>query len=438
MAARADLTGQRVQGWTVSRKAPAQTRVPFWLCVHDACQSEAGLPHATLTKAIAGKSTLPPCTTCVPADDRPRISHGMHLACGQSHLIGTPCPDGVQREPAAGNRAPAEIPADPHWRDFDETHALDYELQETSCAVSSATAGASGLSPLALSPTSVNPATAPAAVAANPGIADVVHGRVDRLEEPQDVLDVIRRAIIGAPRAQQQALGPSEYGGCERKLGHRLAFGKNNDQPLISADSQWRPTVGTAGHAWLSEVFGGAMADTGGRWLTDVAVTMPIAGTLDLFDTMNGRVIDFKFSGEAVRAKAAKGEVSDRYEVQLDLYALGMMAAGHRVESVALLFLPPNGSLSEAVWYSRPVNIARALTAIERHNRVRSLLANVARNEDIATVLDGLEATEDYCSGCAALGKYCKGAETAWIRNGLPDSAWPAYDAAVKALGGAA
>ena len=80
----------------------------------------------------------------------------------------------------------------------------------------------------------------------------------------------------------------------------------------------------------------------------------------------------------------------------------------------------------------------RAMELAGVHGERTDRLRHVARNEDIAALLDSLEATEDYCSGCPALGKYCKGAESAWIPGGLPDSAWPAYDAAIKALGGAA
>ena len=452
MAPRADLTGVHVQGWTVSHKAPAQNRVAFWCATHDECGTLADIPHVTLTKAVAGKATLPACTTCVPAEDRRGIEAGMHLACGQSHLIGTPCPVAVELPQGFRDHfglkgdyvaAPPAVPtytghpADHEptsryqkalkektafWAQFDET---DIE-EPTPVELPQGFRDHFGLKGdyVAAPPAAFVETT----IGAAPGTG-VVHGRVDRLDEPQDVLDVIRRAIIEAPRSQQEALGPSEYGGCERKLGHRLALGKSERD----ADGAWRPQVGTAVHAWLADVFG-AVFGGNGRWLSDFAVTSPVAGTLDLFDRDTGRVIDFKVSGETVRNKAAKGEVSDRYETQLDLYGLGMLAAGYHVESVALLFLPPAGSLSEAVWYSRPFNPARAVASIERHNRVKALLAVRPFEE----VLARLEATEDYCSGCPALGKYCKGAETAWIPGGLPDSAWPAYDAAVKALGGAA
>jgi hypothetical protein len=44
-----------------------------------------------LQAALKGKGTVPPCASCTPADVRPAISHGMHLACGATHVVGEPC-----------------------------------------------------------------------------------------------------------------------------------------------------------------------------------------------------------------------------------------------------------------------------------------------------------------------------------------------------------
>lgn len=443
MAPRVDLTGASTQGWTVLQKAAAQNRVPFWTATHDACGIVTDLPHVTLKKAFDGGGTLPACTACVPAVVRRNIDHGMHLACGQAHLIGTPCPDGIQREPGPSTvgRMPAtthDYPAytapvegDPFWKTFDEV-----EDAPAPVAYTGHPADALPESAYQQAATPIEPASHLADAETG---AVVTHGRVDRLEEPQAILDVIRQAMHGRARNHQSQPGPSQIGGCERRLGHHLAFGQGNG---ARDDGAWRPEVGTAVHAWLDAMFAavpyGIEGDTedgpARRWLSDVAVTAPVAGRLDLFDVVRREVIDFKVSGKATRDKAARGEISDKYEMQLDLYGLGMMHAGYRVERVALLFLPAAGSLDEAVWYSRPFSIERAMAGVARLGRIAAMLS-VAEPE---RVLAQLSTTEDYCASCAALGPHCKGADTAWIPGGLPDSAWPAYDAAVKASGGAA
>lgn len=441
MAPRADLTGQQVAGWEILRKAPAQARVRFWTCVHEPCGIVVDLPHVTLTKAIAGKGTLPACTTCVPADERRNIDHGLHLARGQAHLLGTACPDGVRREPGPST---GRLPATVAWSlgDDDPTpnrtalsaitgispEEIDrlggvLEEPEPLVAPTSSFYGGHPSETLvreaeaisdellqAIVPDSGDRATFSAylghlAVEPAAQLADastgalVVHGRVDRLDEPQEILDVIRAGMHGRARNHQREPGPSQIGGCERRLGAHLAVGEGNGR---RDDSAWRPEVGTAVHAWLDAMFGGQPE----RWLSDVAVSAPVAGRLDLFDLAEKRVIDFKLSGKSTRDKATRGEISEKYEVQLDLYGLGMLVAGYTVESVALLFLPAAGSLSEAVWYSRPFDLARALEAVARRDRIKAMLS-VAPFEK---VLASLSTTEDYCGSCVAFGKYCEGA----------------------------
>lgn len=91
MSARADLTGLQIAEWAIVEKAQAQDRKPFWTAEH-ACGQRVDLAHTLLVPVTKGKTvTLPPCQACTPADELPDISHGMHGACGQYHLVGTPC-----------------------------------------------------------------------------------------------------------------------------------------------------------------------------------------------------------------------------------------------------------------------------------------------------------------------------------------------------------
>lgn len=94
-----DLTGTLVGDWTVAMKAPAQNRVRFWTVGHEPCGTTSDIPQTVIQSAVKGKGTMPPCVNCVPAEGRRSMSHGLHLICGTAHLIGTACPDGVQREP---------------------------------------------------------------------------------------------------------------------------------------------------------------------------------------------------------------------------------------------------------------------------------------------------------------------------------------------------
>lgn len=118
MSARADLTGHEFGDyvtagavssyeWRVSHKAPPQARKPFWAVEHAPCGRHVDIAHTLLVPLTKGKTvTLPPCTYCTPAAELPAISHGMHLACGQAHSVGTPC----------GKAGPGECQHGGPWR----------------------------------------------------------------------------------------------------------------------------------------------------------------------------------------------------------------------------------------------------------------------------------------------------------------------------------
>lgn len=455
MAARADLTGATVEGWTVLVKAPAQNRVPFWTCTHDACGIVADLPHVSLTKALAGKGKLAACTTCVPADQRPNIDHGMHLGCGTAHLIGTECPASDDCRIVEGKHVvtagPGEVPGarrPTSWSLGEDEPEVVVEINLPAVDVDSFKAavresvglpavtytghpsqhepGSLYQQSLAAPATYYEPpeqvsqiiTTLPAVTEPEPAAyaeldgfgvtgALVVHGRVDRLEAPQDALDVIRRAMHAQERNHQSEPGPSQMGGCERRLGYHFATGIGNGS---TDDGAWRPQVGTAVHAWLDEVFANedetCPAGSGlPRWLSSYRVTNPVAGTIDIADLVKRTAIDFKITGKTTRDRAARGEVSEKYEVQLDLYALGLINDGYPIERVALLLLPASGSLAEAVWYERPVNLDRAREAVNRRDRIKAMLSVAP----IERVLPVLSTSDDYCGSCAAFGKFCDG-----------------------------
>ncbi len=466
MSARADFTGTYTgpdfPTWIVIRKAPAQKRIPMWTVGHIAVRDggmcpQIDVPHTLVKAAIDGKGSLPPCMTCHPVSEENGISHGMvlhrecgkphlvgagcatgdlgrHLACGGEHELGAPCADGVHREPgphlAPGVRMPATTQDYPPY-DFSQHLAkpLVWSLGEDEpepCDIATCKRNPDGelenvcseicdelveslVPPMANYPATALPAGEfeykPESIEPEGHLVDAstgeveVWGRVDRLERPQAILDVIRAAMAAQQRNHQSEPGPSQLGGCERRLGYHLATGIGNGR---SDDSAWRPQVGTAVHAWLDEVFKAA----GPRWLSGYRVTNPVAGTIDIGDLFDRLAVDFKVSGANTLKKAARKQIAEKYQVQLDVYAAGLIADGAVIERVALLFLPAAGSLSESVWYERDYDPQRAADAIDRRDRVRERMA-----DGDLTKLAELDIEDDWCSGCPVFATpYCDGA----------------------------
>lgn len=220
----------------------------------------------------------------------------------------------------------------------------------------------------------------------------VVTEPTDRL----DLIDAIGQAITQHPRSLQPEIGPSEVGDrCARRLGYKLLGYRTIN---TNADAAWKPTIGTAVHAWLEQVFAGDH-----RWLTEHRVypddeLLPVGGSCDLFDTLTGTVIDFKIVGPYMLAKYRDKGPSHEYRVQAHLYGLGYENEGAEVDHVAILFLPRDGDLHSAYLWTEPYNWTVADAALDRLSMIKH---NAEKYGD--AVLDKLPTASAYCRTCPFL-----------------------------------
>ena len=228
-------------------------------------------------------------------------------------------------------------------------------------------------------------------------------------------------AIVEHPRSQQVEIGPSEIGTpCVRRLGHLLA-----GTPKQPAPVPWRPTVGTAVHAWIAnafEAFDERLPDSSPRYLMEQRVTVgtiagrPFGGSADLYDAAEFRVIDWKIVGPSALKKyrtacripddpaqhAAFYQRTDvgpgqTYRVQAQCYGHGFALADMPVDEVAIWMLPSNGELDQAVRWAEPYRPEVAEWAIKRANDV----AAVAAAAGWEATLPALPRVEDRC------GRFC-------------------------------
>lgn len=215
-----------------------------------------------------------------------------------------------------------------------------------------------------------------------------------------ELRDIIRRAIDGHPRSWQKRIGPSEIGTpCPRKLGYKLA-----GVPEVNRRTAWRPTVGTAVHSWLADAFM-AYNDSQGfsRFLVELRVDVgdingqPITGSVDLYDRVTCTAVDWKIVGPTTLKKARTSGPSDTYRTQVNLYGRGIIRRGLPVDSVAVMFLPVSGELSQAVYRPMPYDEMAAVQALSRAIGVDAAI----RTAGPQAVLPGLPTQEDFCQGCS-------------------------------------
>jgi hypothetical protein len=223
----------------------------------------------------------------------------------------------------------------------------------------------------------------------------------------QALMQAIRHKIDNHPRSQQKRIGPSEIGNpCDRRLGYKLLGHPENPR-----GDAWKPTVGTAVHSWLEEALddddqarviaaAGLITDDQLTWLTEKTVTVgyladgtAITGSCDAYHQPTRTLIDHKVVGLAsLRDKKANGP-GQQYRIQVHLYAAGFVMAGIPVEHVAINFLPQNGNLSDAHWWTEPFDFALAAHAIAR---LRAIEAHITTAGEV----EGLNAVEAWCEWC--------------------------------------
>lgn len=220
-------------------------------------------------------------------------------------------------------------------------------------------------------------------------------------------LNVIKDGITRHPRSLQKRIGPSEIGRpCDRWILHKL-----NGDGEPDRGPAWKPAIGTAVHDQLERWF--AAANRGGgevdhaEWITEWEVTVgsiggqPITGHSDLFHVPTGTVIDHKIVGPKQLAHYRLHGPSEQYRTQAHLYAKGFTDDGGwgPARTVAIAFLPRDGELSSAVFWSEPYDPHRAVNALGRANRLWNLLRVVG----IDAALNASPVCDDqWCTWCRA------------------------------------
>ena len=252
-----------------------------------------------------------------------------------------------------------------------------------------------------------------------------------------DLRRVIEQKIVEHPRSLQKLIGPSGLGTpCLRKLGHRIA--QTPDAKPMPA--RWRPTVGTAVHAWAEGAFKNDNERMGwDRWLTETRVWVGdiggemITGSCDLYDRLTKTAIDWKFPGvTTIREKRKARHPGREYRVQAHLYGKGfrrlaisdltgeVLDESFLVEHVAIYFLPAAGELADGYYWTEPFDEAVADADLARADGIAAAIAVAGAD----AIIPALPTANDYCENCPQwvpsttnLAKACPGDDTLVVRD---------------------
>jgi hypothetical protein len=258
-----------------------------------------------------------------------------------------------------------------------------------------------------------------------------------------EIKNIISQAVDNHPRSQQKRIGPSEIGDpCARRIAYKLT----ETPEARTLPTPWRPTVGTAVHAWLEEKFAEhnqAMHDALGvsRFLIEQRVNAgpcagaDLEGSTDLYDRVTATSIDWKVIGPTSHKKlradvnAGRGPRPE-YRIQLHTYGLGFTRRGLPVDQVMLIGLPAAGELDDAVMWTEPFDPLIAQVAMARVDRIHALTTTLGpaawsvTNGALAVVGAGHLADPDGNPGAPAIGTDGHGCRFCpWLKAGSTDLA---------------
>jgi hypothetical protein len=224
----------------------------------------------------------------------------------------------------------------------------------------------------------------------------------------RELASLIGLGLATDPRSLQARIGSSEIGWlCDRRVAYKLHnYPSTNTE--VRADPL-RRAIGTGMHKVLADVF--YRLDQGsGRFLIEQPVTYQgIPGTADLVHRVAETVIDWKTATKAKIAQVRRDGVPRHYQVQVQLYAAGLIERGEQIKNVAVVYLPIDGDKNDGlnlihVWRA-PVDRSVADDAVQRYERIaQAKPAQTPARPDrmcpwCSHYLPGSTSLEDGCPG---------------------------------------
>jgi PD-(D/E)XK nuclease superfamily len=178
------------------------------------------------------------------------------------------------------------------------------------------------------------------------------------LTDPKELLlGVLRDKDAKRSRSVQTQVGPSEIGGCARKVWYRL-----NDQPATNDNElKLAAIMGTAIHGAIEEAI--TEIDPKGEkyWVETEVEYGNMKAHIDLFIPETGAVVDWKTS--KVKNLSYFPSTQQRWQVQLYGYLLEKSGKG-KVKTVNLVAIARDGDERDVKVHSEPYDEAIALQAL--------------------------------------------------------------------------
>lgn len=197
-----------------------------------------------------------------------------------------------------------------------------------------------------------------------------------------ELIEAVVSSSDTSERSLQKEVGPSEIGGCRRKVWYRL-----NEQPTTNFDTIRLPSfMGTAIHTKIQEAF--ERQDLfGERFLLEGEFEAGgLRGHVDMYDKVNKEVVDWK----TTKSKNLTYFPSRQQRWQVQVYGYLLEENGIPVETVTLVAVARDGDERDIVYHSEPYSRETALEALSWLDEVKATEYEPAPEKDASFC-------KDYC-----------------------------------------
>ena len=170
--------------------------------------------------------------------------------------------------------------------------------------------------------------------------------------------EILEMLVGGSTKRDKQSkIGPSELGGCRRRVWHRL----QGTTPTNPRTKKLAAIMGTAIHRHIESRFD-VIDPFEQRFLRELEVSAHgMTGHVDCYDTRDGQVIDWKTTTKRNLVKFP----SVQQQTQVQVYGYLLSANGYPVNDVTLVALSRDGNEDDIKVMTYPYDPAKALEAFE-------------------------------------------------------------------------
>lgn len=169
------------------------------------------------------------------------------------------------------------------------------------------------------------------------------------MSQLNELIKIITTSGKKTSRSQQQTVGPSEVGGCPRRLWYKLHNQEVTNENTLSLAS----ILGTSIHSHIQKIFY-EQDPFAERFLLEQEFESPeddLIGHVDMYDKINEEIIDWKTSTKSNLGRYFPSK-PQRWQVQL--YGYLVNRGGYPVKTVTLVGIPRDGDERDIVYHSEP------------------------------------------------------------------------------------